>query len=307
MDVRAVLHPIHAPGQADALRAVAGLEVVAPDDDDGVRSELAAGAEVLCTFVWDDSFLVPSLRWVQAISAGFEQFPAGELRRRDVVLTAAQGAHAPAVAEHAIALLLALARGIAPAVRAASARTWSPGPAWELAGTTLGVLGLGTIGEGVARRAAALGMRVIGTKADPSRYDGVAEEVLGSDGTLAVCRAADAVVVALPGGDATRGAIGEQELAALGGGWLVNVGRGSVVDEEALAVALRAGALRGAALDVTSTEPLPAASPLWDVPNLLITPHMAWTSPRLPGRVAAIVAENLPAFRGEVPWATRVV
>jgi D-2-hydroxyacid dehydrogenase (NADP+) len=301
-----VLHPIHAPGQADALRAVAGLDVVAAADEDGVRDELAAGAPVLCTFAWDDSFLTPSLRWVQAISAGYEQFPADELRRRGVVLTAAQGAHAPAVAEHAIALLLALARGIAPAVRAASERRWSPGPAWELAGTTLGVLGLGTIGEGVARRAAALGMRVIGTKADPSSYDGVADEVLGADGTLAVCGAADAVVVALPGGDATRGAVGERELAALGPGWLVNVGRGSVVDEGALEAALRDGTLRGAALDVTVEEPLPPTSPLWDVPNLLLTPHMAWMSPRLPGRVAEIVAANLRAFRGEGPWATRV-
>jgi phosphoglycerate dehydrogenase-like enzyme len=301
------LHPAHAPGQAEALRAVAGLDIVAPVDEDGVRAELGAGAEALFTFAWDDSFLGPSLRWVQALSAGCEQFPAAVLQARGVALTSAGGAHAPAVAEHAIALLLAVTRGIVPAVRAGAERQWSAVPAWELCGLTLGVLGLGSIGEAVARRAAGLGMRVVGTKRDPARYEGVADEVFGPNGTRRVCRAADAVVVALPGGAATRNAVGEPELTAIGEGWLVNVGRGSVVDETALAAALSSGVLRGAALDVTADEPLPASSPLWDVPNLLITPHMAWRSPRLPGRVADVVAANLAGFRGEAPWTTRVV
>jgi phosphoglycerate dehydrogenase-like enzyme len=167
------------------------------------------------------------------------------------------------------------------------------------------VLGLGSIGEEVAGLAASLGMRVIGTKRSPEGYAGVAERVLGPEGTLEVCRECDAVVVALPRTAAP--ALGAAELAALEGGWLVNVGRGSAVDEVALVEALRAGVLRGAGLDVFATEPLPPDSPLWDLPNVVITPHSAWSSDRLSPRVAEVFAANLAAFRGEAPWRNRLV
>jgi phosphoglycerate dehydrogenase-like enzyme len=302
-----VVHPLHPPGLVPALEALAGVRVEAPMDSDGVAETLESGAPILLTFLWEDRFLVEGLRWVQAVSAGMEQFPAVALQNAGVRLTSAQGAHAPAVAEHAIALLLAVVRGLGPAMRDVPARGWAPRPAYEAAGMTLGVLGLGAIGEEVARRAVALGMRVIGTKRLPADYEGVAERVLDPSGTRVVCREADAVVIALPRADDTLHLIGREELEELRDGWLVNVGRGSVVDEPALIDALRSGTLRGAGLDVFETEPLPPDSPLWDIPSVLITPHSAWSSDRLPARLVEVFEKNRRAFHGEGEWATLVV
>jgi phosphoglycerate dehydrogenase-like enzyme len=304
MSDRLVLHPLHGPGLPEALAAIPGVDLIVPHDSDRVVGELEGGAGLLVTYLWEDRFLVPGLRWVQAISAGTDQFPDDDLAAAGVVLTSARGAHTPAVAEHAIALLLTLIRGIGPAMRDVPERAWRIRPATEARGRTLGVLGLGSIGGEIARLAAALGMRVIGTKRSPGGYRGPAERVLGPDGTLEVCREADAVVIALPGADAP--AVGAPELAALEGGWLVNVGRGSAVDEAALVEALQGGRLLGAGLDVFTAEPLPAGSPLWDLPNVVITPHAAWASDRLAPRVAEIVAANLAAHRGEGPWRNRL-
>ena len=305
--VKAVLHPVHGPGTIEALRRIDGIAVEAPEEDGGVAAALEAGAEILITFVWDDRFLTGGLRWVQAVSAGIEQFPLEAFRARDIRLSSARGAHAPAVAEHAIALLLAAVRGLGPAMHDQADRRWSSPPAFEVQGRTLGILGLGSIGEEIARRAVGLGMRVIGTKRRPESYDGVAERAFGPESTLEVCQAADAVVVALPQSDETTGLIGPTELEALRDGWLVNVGRGSVVDEDALVEALMNGTLRGAGLDVFDVEPLPAESPLWGIPTVVMTPHSAWSSDRLVGRLAALFEQNLQAYRGMGDWRTLVV
>jgi len=304
---RIILHPVHSPGLPDLMRDIPGVVVAVPDDDDGVAAVLGDGAPILMTYRWDDRFLSEGLRWIQAISAGMDQFPTGMIAERGIVLTSAAGAHTPAVAEHAIALLMAVVREIGPAVRGAPTRAWAPRPAREVRGITLGVLGLGSIGEEVARLAVALGMRVIGTKRDPAGYEGVADRVVGPGGTLEICREADAVVVALPQSSETVGLVGSDELAALRGGWLVNIGRGTAVDEAALERAMADGVLLGAGLDVFETEPLPEDSPLWDHDNVVITPHMAWSTDRLGPRLVEIVKENLAAFRGEGRWATRVI
>jgi phosphoglycerate dehydrogenase-like enzyme len=302
-----VLHPLHPPGLAPLLEEIEDVQVEAPIDSDGVTEALESGISILLTFLWEDRFLTESLRWVQAVSAGMEQFPAPALRDAGVRLTSARGAHAPAVAEHAIALLMAVVRGLGHAMRDVPQRAWAPRPAHEVAGMTLGVLGLGAIGEEVARRAVGLGMRVIGTKRSPEGYAGVAEVVLGPAGTIEVCRQADAVVIALPRAEETTHLVGAAELDALRGGWLVNVGRGSVVDEAALIDALHDGVVRGAGLDVFETEPLPADSALWDIPSVVITPHSAWSSDRLPPRIVEVFEQNRRAFHGEAEWATPVV
>lgn len=303
---RVVIHPVHGPGLVEALAAVPGIDLVEPPDVDGVVAALADGARVLVTYPWDDRFLSGSLRWVQGISAGVDQFPLDALSDAGVVLTSARGAHTPAVAEHAIALLLAVVRNLGPAMRDVPDRTWNPRrPAWEVRGLTLGVLGLGSIGEEVARLGTALGMQVIGTKRSPDGYDGVASEVFPASGTLEVCRRADAVVVALP--HSPTPVVGAAELDALRDGWIVNVGRGSAVDEAALIAALEDGTLRGAGLDVFETEPLPADSPLWTLPGAVVTPHAAWSTDRLAPRIARVFASNLEGFHGEGPWSTRVV
>lgn len=268
---------------------------------------LLTGSAVMVTFRWSDSWVVPGLRWIQSVSAGTDQFPLEALAANGTVLTSARGIHEVQVAEHAIGLLLAMTRGIATAAVQQRSHAWAWVPAIELHGMTLGVLGLGIIGEGVARRAGAFGMKVIGTKTNPAGYSGVAETVYPPEGTLEVFRRSDAVVITLPGGEATRHLVGAAELEALRGGWLVNVGRGTVVDEEALVAAMRSGTLAGAALDVFAVEPLAADSPLWELPDVLISPHMAGASPRYGERLAALFTRNLRAFRGEGEWENRVV
>ncbi len=286
----------------EALLDVPGVTWIAPDRPEEVPARLADGAPILVSYLWEDSFLTPTLRWVQSVSAGVEQFPIDRLASSGVTLTTARGIHGPQVAEHAFALLLSLTRRVGEAMRAVPARHWRPRMGYELAGRTLGVLGLGTIGEEIARRGAGWGMRVIGTKRDPASYTGVAELVLGPESTVEVCRRSQAVMVVLPAGAATDGLVGAEALEALGDGWLVNVGRGSVVDEPALIRALTSGSLRGAGLDVFAEEPLPPSSPLWDLPNVVVTPHMAGLSPHYGPRLAAIFARNLAAFGGEDGW-----
>lgn len=302
------VHPLHPPGFPGLIAGRADIDVVVPDDEEGVMAALEAGAPILVTYRWDPQFTVGGLGWVQSLSAGMEQFPLNAMREAGIALTSARGVHSPAVAEHAIALLLATMRGIGAAMRDVPDRKWTWGrPGFEAGGRTLAVIGLGHVGEQVARLGRALGMTVIGTKAHPEGYEGAATSVLGPEGTREVCAEADAVVVALPH-DASEGpVIGAAELDALGEGWLVNVGRGSAVDEDALASALQAGALRGAGLDVFETEPLPPDSPLWNLPDVVITPHSAWASDRLASRMADRFLANLFAFRGEGDWVDRWV
>ncbi|MGA7273112.1 MAG: D-2-hydroxyacid dehydrogenase [Acidimicrobiia bacterium] len=302
-----VLHPLHGPGLDDALRQLANLYLSTPDEEAEMAAELGRGAAGLITYRWEDSYLVPGLRWVQAISAGYDQFPLDALRSNGVVLTSARGAHSPAVADHALALLLALLRGLGPALRNSRHHDWRIGRAYETEGITVGVVGLGSIGEAVARRVLALGMEVIGCKRRPDAYAGVVPQVVGPEGLVSLFRGSDAVILTLPQTRQTEGLIGARHLAALGGGWLVNVGRGSVLDEEALLAALQEGTVAGAGLDVTAEEPLPGDSPLWDHPRVIITPHMAWVSDRLTPRLVEIIEANADALIGEGQWINQVL
>lgn len=304
--MRVVLHHRYPRGVEVALRSIEGVELIEASDDDQVIDALRS-APVLVAFRWDDRFLTDSLEWVQSISAGVEQFPVRELARREVHLTSARGVHGPQVAEHAFALLLSLTRAVGVSMRDAEHRRWRPRMGFELGGTTLGILGLGTIGEEIARRAAAWGIRVIGTKGHPDAYDGVASEVYGPDGTVEVFRRSDAVVSVLPDLPETVGIVGAEAFDAFDGGWFVNVGRGSAVDEAALLQALEGGTVRGAGLDVFVTEPLPEDSALWSHPRVVITPHTAGLSPSYGPRLADIFRANLEAFAGAGEWRNLVV
>lgn len=301
-----VLHPRYPPGVDEALGRIPEVELIRPADEDGVVAALA-GSPVLVTFRWRDEFLTLTLRWVQSISAGIEQFPVEAFGEKGVVLTSARGVHGPQVAEHAFALLLSLTRVVGVSMRDAERRVWKPRMGEELGGKVLGVLGLGAIGEEIARRGVAWGMEVIGTKAHPAGYRGCAARVYPPEQTIEVFRRAQVVISVLPDTPDTRGIIGEEALAALGRGWVVNVGRGSAVDTGALLEALDRGELQGAGLDVFEEEPLPPDSPLWTHPRVVITPHIAGLSPRYGPRLAEIFAVNLAAFRGGGDWINRVV
>lgn len=301
-----VLGAIGTPGTAEVINEVPGVgRVLTP-----APSDVAAAlndAPILVTFQWSDDWLAPGLQWIQSYSAGVEQFPVDRLAEAGVVLTSAVGIHDVQVSEHAFGLLLGMTRGIAPAARQQSTHTWKWPRVTDLADKTIGILGLGVIGEAIARKALAFGMTVIGTKRSPAGYVGCASEVFGPEDTLEVFRRSDVVVSVLPDTLATRGVVGSAEFDALTGGYFINVGRGSVVDEAALVAALQAGELAGAGLDVFEQEPLAGDSLLWNLPGVVITPHVAGASPRYAERLAVLLERNLAAYRGTDAWINRVV
>lgn len=299
---RVVLHPRHLQSVAEALGSL-DIDLVIPDEDEVASSVGESG--ILVTYVWEDGFL-PGLRWLQSISAGHDHYPHSVFEEHGVVLTSASGVHGPQMAEHAFALLLALTRGVGVATRNATEAVWKPMVLEEIAGTTMGILGLGAVGEEVARRAKAWGMKVIGTKRTADGYQGMADEVLGSDCTGEVFERSHVVVSVLPGGDETTGIITRAMLESLDG-WFVNVGRGNVVAEVDIVAAISHGGLLGAGLDVFETEPLPESSPLWTNPRVVITPHVGGLSPHYGQRLAEIFRHNLAAYAGHAEWRNRVV
>ncbi len=297
-----VLHPRHVRGIGEAL-ATLDIDLLQPNDE-GLPAAIESSG-ILVSFVWEDRFL-PGLKWLQSISAGHDHYPHDEFDRHGVILTSASGVHGPQMAEHAFALLFALSRGVGVATRNAMRAEWKPMLLDELSGGTLGVLGLGAVGEVVARRAKAWDMTVIGTKREVAGYVGYADQVFAPEETAEVFRRSDAVVSVLPGGESTDGIVTRAMLESLDG-WFVNLGRGNVVAEVDILAALDSGGLLGAGLDVFDAEPLPASSPLWTHPRVVITPHVAGLSPHYGARLAEIVAHNLAAFAGDGEWRNRVV
>jgi D-2-hydroxyacid dehydrogenase (NADP+) len=304
--IHVVLHPRHPPAVDTALLAVPGIVLHRPTDEAGVVEALDDGAQVLVTYSWRPEFLRPSLAWIAGTGAGIEQYPLDLLRERGVVLTTAAGVHSACVAEHAFALMLALTRRIAEAARHMPMRLWQPLVGEELAGKKLGIVGLGRIGEEIALRARAFGLQIAGIKRRPDDYQGCVTDVRGTGQLQAMCDWADILILAAPAKPDRSCLIGERELASLGRGWIVNVGRGSLIDEPALVRALESSTLRGAALDVTATEPLPGDSPLWRLPNVVITAHNAGDSPGYGPRWGAIFQRNPLAFGGDEAWVNRV-
>lgn len=301
-----VLHPKLPPGVAEYVRGMSGLSIASPADDDGVARALQEGGQILVTYTWRPDFLSPSLKWIAGCGAGVDQYPLDALTTHGVTLATALGVHADCVAEHAFALMLALTRRIGESVRNMTQATWKALPGEELGGKKLAIVGLGEIGEGVARRAQGWGMSMIGIKRNPASYQGCLGDVRAPDALLEVCDWADILLLCLPALPERRALVGAAELKRLGAGWLVNVGRGSLVDEDALVAALQTGGLRGAGLDVTQIEPLPASSPLWSDPRVVLTAHNAGDSPGFGPRWGEILRQNLAAFEGRGAWRNAV-
>jgi phosphoglycerate dehydrogenase-like enzyme len=255
------------------------------------------------------------LRWLSSVAAGLDEIVTPALLARDVIVTNASGVHGPNIAEHVLAMMLMFTRGLPRLFRAQLGRRWernlksrSDGPG-ELTGKTLLIVGLGRIGEAIAARARPFGVRVVALKHDPStRHDkGVAvDELLGMDALDAALGRADHVCLTVPLTPATRHQMDARRLARLGAGaYIYNVSRGAVIDEAALVAALRAGKLAGAGLDVFEEEPLPVSSPLWDLDNVILTPHVAGVTPLYYQRTAALFADNLDRFLAGRPLGNR--
>ncbi|MFQ5924243.1 MAG: D-2-hydroxyacid dehydrogenase, partial [Anaerolineales bacterium] len=252
--------------------------------------------------------------WIQSIGVGFNQFPLEELKRRGIRLTNAAGVNANAVSEHAIALILAFARRLPEARDNQRRKHWRSmisdprAREDELCGKTLGIVGLGTIGNRLATFGKAFGMHVIGTKGNPATYQGSADEVLPADRINKLLDIADFVVLCCPLKPETTNLIGAAELKRMRRtSYLINVARGPVVVESELITALRSGEIAGAAIDVAISEPLELASPLWDMPNVLITPHTGGETSMYERRLVDIIVENVRRWERGEPFIHQVV
>lgn len=257
----------------------------------------------------------PGLAWVHSGAAGVGGSLHDTMKSSDVVFTNSAGIHAPPMAETVLGMILFFARGIDYAVVSQRRGGWSTDPFYdaavppfELAASTVGIVGFGGIGREVARRVAALGARVIAVKRTPPAVGeadltpvagggdlgGRIELLHGDDGLDAVLGQSDIVVLAAPDTPETRGSIDRAAFARMRpGALLINVARGSLVDEEALLEALRSGHLRGAGLDVFAREPLPDGHPLWSLDNVLVTPHVSAVTPGFWRRETDLIVRNL--------------
>jgi phosphoglycerate dehydrogenase-like enzyme len=286
---------------------------------DGAALEQRIGeADVLViSGLWRNDLLphATRLRFIQSIGAGTDQFSREALKKHGVRLASARGVNARAVSEHIMALILALARRLPEARDNQAKRVWRgmlgdlTQREDEIGGKTLLIVGLGQIGGRLAQLAKAFDMRVIGIRRDPRAGPGHADAVHAISEMSALLPQADFVALTCPLTAETEKLIDAEALGRLKPStYLINAARGRVVDEPALVDALRRRQIRGAALDVTVEEPLPAASPLWAMENVLITPHTAGETCRYEDNVLAIMQENLARlWRGESELLNQVV
>lgn len=255
----------------------------------------------------------PRLRWVQVNTVGVNQVTGTSLAGSGIPIANVRGAYSMAVAEEAFAMLLALTRHLQVAARLQSERCWQGNlirlRGDDCYGKTMGIVGYGSVGRQIARIAQAMGMKVLACKRRPEQRDdtnfhlpntgdpdgSIPEPTwFGTDEIADMLRLSDVAVVTVPYTDGTRNLIGKAELEALPtGAYLINVGRGGVVDEDALVACLEGGRLAGAGLDVFAEEPLPPDSPLWSLPNVVVMPHVGSYSIGAPGFAAEVLIENL--------------
>lgn len=253
------------------------------------------------------------LKWIQSPSTGVNYFLAiPELAESDVLLTSASGTHGPGLAESVLGMIFAFTRGIRDAIHAQQQHEWAirqiRPKLVELTGSTMGIIGFGNLGRSLAKRAQAFDVRIIATDVFPTHKPDYVAELWGPDRLDDLLRQSDYVVVTVPYTPETDGMIGAQQLALIKpDAMLIGISRGGIIDQDALADALRENRLAAAAIDVCKPEPLPADSELWDLKNLLITPHAAGGTQFERERVLEIFYENLERYlNGNLPLRNQV-
>ena len=285
--------------------AAPGAEIVHAKSADEAASGVD-GAEVVMGMLPPAVFAqAGALRWFQSASAGLDNVLYPELIESDVTLTNMAGLYAAAGGEQAWSLLLALSRGLAHAVRSHGARKWEKAPIAEITGRTMLVLGMGGFGQEIVKRGAGYDLRVLALDPVQEAAPGVAEIRKPTRENLhAFLQAADTVMVACPLTRETYHWISDDEFGLMQShAYLINVSRGGIIDEDALAKALHGGLIAGAGLDVQEVEPLPQTSPLWDAPNFLMTAHQAGFSADRHRNVVRFFAENLQRYATGQPLA----
>ena len=266
------------------------------DNIEAVRS-----ADIIVTFGFNFPEQVAcqaeSLKWVQALTAGVDNLPQVELQRKDIMVTTVKGIHGIPMAEHVMGFLLSFSRGLFTLRANQLQKEWNRKVSvGEIYNKTLGVVGVGSIGQEISKRAKAFGMKTLGINNSGGPVDYV-DQVMTLDQLPSLLKESDYVVVTLPLTPATYQLFKEEQFKLMKKeGYFLNLARGNVVDENALIKALENKEIAGAALDVFSTEPLPEDSPLWEMENVIITPHLAAISPQYNKRAMEVFRKNLRLY-----------
>lgn len=303
----------------EKLRAAAQTDIhVIEDREEFNRS--VKDAEIICGFLpknWHE--LAPKLRWLQSPAAGIDSLRENSILAPEsgVIVTTGSGIHVTNISEYVFGSMIMFNRAWPQLVDMQRQHVWPrnieqyfpetyqlPFRERELHGQTLAIIGMGSIGRRIAQVARAFGMRVLATRhsARDGEQDPDVDQLFPQSRMLEVLQQSDYVVIAVPLTQDTEKLIGERELRAMQAhAYLVNIARGKVIDEEVLLRALQEGWIAGAGLDVTATEPLPAESPLYDLPNVILTPHISGATEHYESRLADLFAENLRRYRAGQP------
>lgn len=317
--MKLVIHPPVDDVRLERIREAAGEMAVV----NAVGSETAA-AEIIDATAFFGKItpellsVAGQLEWIQAPTASLEHYVFDELVTHPCTLTNMRGLYYDVIADHVMGYVLVFARNLHKYLRQQIDRKWAPvggeeersdfvsGPGWisgidaghlHLGDCTMGVVGTGSIGAEICRRAASFGMEVLGVDPVATSVPGVIDDVWGVDRVDELLEASDFVVIAAPHTPETEGWFGSERFAAMKeSAYFINIGRGAIVKLDALTEALESGAIAGAALDVYEIEPLPAEHPLWGLQNVLLTPHIAAASPRIAERHLATLLENVACY-----------
>ncbi len=285
------------------IREVEDVDVVKATEPDTILREIEDAEVLYASKITKEEFSkAKKLVWIQSPFVGVDSLLIDEVKKSDIIITCSRGVHASQASDHVFALILAFARRLPELFEDQKKRRWKPrhpfpfDPLDELQGKTLGIIGLGSIGMEIARKGKCFGMRVMGVKSTISPVDYV-DEVYSPESIDRVLEQSDFLVLCVPLTPKTAGMIGEKELGKMKKtSYLINIARGGIVDEIALIRALREGWIAGAGIDVAEREPLPESSELWDLENVIITPHVAGSTPHYWDRAVSIFIENLRRF-----------
>lgn len=267
-------------------------------------TELVADADILVVGRLENEWLNAGrkLQLLQTLWAGVDLYPLDTIEGAGVAMANAAGVHAKPIAEHVLGYMLQFERDLLEATENRRRGVWESLSGGELGTKTVGIVGVGAIGSRVSELASAFGMETIGTKRDTSTVPDSLDEVYPADEYHRLLKRADYLIISCPLTDETEGLIGIDELRLLGrDAVVINVARGEILDQDALVRALQYGLIDGVALDVFDDEPLPPDSRLWDLSNVVVTPHMAWRSPRTTERWADVIEENYRAVDAGEP------
>ena len=317
-----ILSARYRPQDLERIRAAAPGARIVTLSREGLTDEPVDDVEVLLRgWLSSDAFdrllgRAPRLTWVHSASAGVERALTPAARQRGLVITNARGVFSRPIAEYVLMMILAISRRLPGLLELQRERTWQPLEGVELRDVTVGIVGLGSIGRAVGALATAFGCRVVAVRrhSDEGDRPAAAEEdvrpfgdallgrVVGPDALHEILAESDFVVLAAPLTPETQNMMNGEALAAMKpGAWLINVARGGLVDERALLGALGDGRIGGAVLDTFREEPLPPASPFYDLPNVIVTPHTSWSSGRVLDRSVELFCDNLRRYAAGEP------